>query len=256
MSEPRDRVRLFLGVEISLQAVHDLTAVAEALRRRARAGGPRVRWVAPETYHVTLKFLGWTPPEAIAAIRDALAGPVAGQGSFDITGRGLGAFPRPDRARVLWAGVDDPSGGLPRLAGMVEDGLEHLGFAREQRPFHAHVTLGRVRDQEDVSELLETSSEQVFRKTSIAAVTLFESVLKSTGSEYRMRARFALGTAPRGLERQTDSLKPGSITGSGELAGPAAAAPAPAQHTHEPHSEDHDPPAGAGTDASGRGDRA
>lgn len=255
MSERRERIRLFLGVEISLQAVRDLTAVAESLRRQARAGGPRVRWVAPETYHITLKFLGWTAPETITAIRDVLAEPVAGQGGFHILGRGLGAFPEPDRARVLWAGVDDPAGGLPGLVELVEDRLEHLGFSRERRPFHAHVTLGRIRDPGDVRELLETPSEQVFRKTSIDAVTLFESVLKSNGSEYRTRARFALGTASRGLERQTDSLKPGSNTGSGELAGPVATAQVPARTTPEPHSQEDDPPAAAGTGASGDGDR-
>lgn len=230
MREPTDRIRLFLGVEISMAALRELTAAAEALRRKARAGGLRVRWVAPETYHVTLKFLGWSRPEAVAAISDVLAEPIAAVDGFTVTGRGLGAFPRTDRARVLWAGLDDPAGGLTRLAGIVEDALEPIGFAREKRPFHAHVTLGRIREPEDVQMLLQEGSERLFRESRISAVTLFESVLKSTGSEYHAQARFGLGAAFRGGKRHTEALQPEVNTGTG-VAGRPARAPSNASTT-------------------------
>jgi 2'-5' RNA ligase len=216
MPEAPERIRLFLGVEISLAAVRELTAVAESLRRKARAAGLRVRWVAPESYHVTLKFLGWTRPEAVVAIADALAGPIATVGEVTITGRGLGAFPRADRARVVWAGIDDPAAGLTRLAEIVETRLETVGFAREQRDFHAHVTLGRIRQPGDVQELLGGGSEKMFRESRVTAVTLFESVLKSSGSEYCAQARFGLREAALAAKRQTESLQAGSrTTGSG-----------------------------------------
>jgi RNA 2',3'-cyclic 3'-phosphodiesterase len=223
MSEPEDRIRLFLGVEISMAALRELTAAAEALRRKARTAGLRVRWVAPETYHVTLKFLGWTRPEAVGAISDVLGDAIAGVDGFTNTGRGLGAFPRTDRARVLWAGLDDPAGGLTRLAGIVESELEPIGFAREQRPFHGHVTLGRIRQPEDVQVLLVGGSERLFRESRITAVTLFESILKSSGSEYRAQARFSLGGAFRGGKRQTEALQPEVNTGSGVAARPTRA---------------------------------
>jgi 2'-5' RNA ligase len=221
MSEAREHIRLFLGVEISMAAVRELTTVAEALRRKARAGGPRVRWTAPEGYHVTLKFLGWCRPEAIAVIADALAEPLGEVRDFAITGRGLGAFPRPEHARVLWAGIDDPTGGLRKLADIVEAALEPIGFAREHREFHAHVTLGRIRQPEDVHALLDEGSEKMFRECRVGAVTLFESVLKSSGSEYLARARLGLGTAAAGAKRQTESLKTRASTGAEAAAGPA-----------------------------------
>jgi 2'-5' RNA ligase len=221
MAEAPERIRLFLGVEISLAAVRELTAVAESLRRRARATGLQVRWVAPESYHVTLKFLGWTRPEAVVAIADALAGPIAEVGELTITGRGLGAFPRADRARVLWGGIDDPAGGLTRLAEIAEAQLETVGFAREPRDFHAHVTLGRIRQPGDVQELLGGGSEKMFRESRVTAVTLFESVLKSSGSEYRAQARFGLREAALAAKRQTESLQAGSrTTGSGRTGAP------------------------------------
>ncbi|HWN67649.1 MAG TPA: RNA 2',3'-cyclic phosphodiesterase, partial [Haliangium sp.] len=216
MAEAPERIRLFLGVEISLAAVRDLGGAAESLRRKARAAGLRVRWVGPENYHVTLKFLGWTRPEAVLAISDVLAEPIAAVGEFTIVGRGLGAFPRADRARVLWAGTDDPAGGLSRLAEIVETQLEPVGFAREQRDFHAHVTLGRIRQPAEVQELLGGGAEKMFRDSRVTAVTLFESVLKSSGSEYRAQARFGLREAALAAKRQTESLQAGSrTTGSG-----------------------------------------
>jgi 2'-5' RNA ligase len=225
MAEAPDRIRLFLGVEISLAAVRELAVVAESLRRKARAAGLPVRWVAPEGYHVTLKFLGWTRPEAVGAIADVLAGPIAAVGEFSITGRGQGAFPRADRARVLWAGIDDPAAGLARLAEIVETTLEPVGFAREPRDFHAHVTLGRIRQSGDVQELLGGASEKMFRESRVTAVTLFESVLKSGGSEYHAQARFGLREAALAAKRQTDSLKAGSKTTGGGRTGSGPALP-------------------------------
>lgn len=223
MPEAPERIRLFLGVEISLASVRELTAVAESLRRKARAAGLRVRWVAPENYHVTLKFLGWTRPEAVVAIADTLAEPIAAVGEFTVTGRGLGAFPRADRARVLWAGLEDPAGGMSRLAEIVETRLEDVGFAREQRELHAHVTLGRIRQPGDVQELLGGGSEKMFRESRVTAVTLFESVLKSSGSEYRAQARFGLREAALAAKRQTESLQAGSrTTGSGRTGAPGS----------------------------------
>jgi 2'-5' RNA ligase len=207
MAEKHDRIRLFVGVEIALAAVRELGVVAEALRRKARAAGLQVRWVAPEHYHVTLAFLGWTRPEAVLAIADVLAEPIATVGEFNIAGRGLGAFPSADRARVLWAGVNDPGAGLSRLADIVATTLEPVGFARASRPFHAHVTLGRIREPADVQGLLGGVSEKMFREARVSAVTLFESVLKSTGSEYQPRARFGLREAVLAAKRHTESLQ-------------------------------------------------
>jgi RNA 2',3'-cyclic 3'-phosphodiesterase len=221
MAEAPERIRLFVGVEISLAAVRELGAVAESLRRKARAAGLRVRWVAPECYHVTLKFLGWTRPDAVVAITDVLAEPIAAVGELTITGRGQGAFPRADRARVLWAGIDDPAAGLTRLAEIVETRLETVGFAREPRDFHAHVTLGRIRQPGDAQELLGGGSEKMFRESRVTAVTLFESVLKSSGSEYHAQARFGLREAALAAKRQTESLQAGArTTGSGHTGAP------------------------------------
>lgn len=207
MAEAGRQVRLFVGIKISLAAVGTLASTAETLRRRAVDMGLRIRWVAPASYHITLKFLGWTRPEAMVAIRDVLARSLTGP-TFDVSIRGLGAFPRVDDARVLWAGVDDPGGGIARLAETVEHELGELGFAREVRPFHPHITLGRMHEPADLTGLLASESAQTFRQTVVDAVVLYESIMKTLGSEYMTRARFPLGAPVPQAKRQTGTIEP------------------------------------------------
>lgn len=202
MSDSAKSVRLFVGVPIAMQTVEELTGLARELRKGAEDGGLPVRWVSPATYHVTLKFLGWSRPEILDAVRDAIAGAVAAVPRFDFTTRGVGAFPKPERARVLWAGIDEPGGHLPALAAALDQAAAGLGFERETRPFHGHVTLGRLRQPSDVSRLLGPVAEKMFSKTSVDAVVLYKSVMKSTGSEYFVEAEFGLGGPGTGPEKR------------------------------------------------------
>lgn len=207
MVNSQKMVRLFVGAQISLPAIKSVAAAAETLRRAAYEEGYRVRWAAPASYHVTLKFLGATPEVAIGAIRDRLAPAFASVQPFEFSVARIGAFPSPDNARVIWAGIDDPSKGLARMVAILEAELAELGFARESRPFHPHVTLGRVTRVDNVQKLLAPLSERMFRITHINRATLFESIMKSNGSEYRERESFSLGSTPRSEKRQTGALK-------------------------------------------------
>ena len=101
--EPQARAkRLFIGVNLSIASTRRVAEALERMRRAAAEGrGPKVSWVPPANLHVTLKFLGWTRPEAVAAIRDRVAAGVAGRRGFEIEAVGMGAFPGPAAARVL-----------------------------------------------------------------------------------------------------------------------------------------------------------
>ena len=125
----------------------------------------------------------------------------------------LGAFPSLDHASVLWAGIDD-GGGLSTLARSVSDAMAGLGFARDARPFHPHVTLARLRSPRALRGIVLPMAEQMFGDTRIDAVTLFESETKSTGSVYREVRKIAFDRASRGAlepsKRQTDALERGT----------------------------------------------
>jgi 2'-5' RNA ligase len=212
-TEPRAGKRLFVGARVSVAAANALAGCAETLARRARDAGVELRWVAPANYHVTLQYLGWTGVETVGAICDALAAAVAGEPRLTFRAARLGGFGSLDKATVLWAGIDDPAP-LGRLAGKVADAMAGLGFARDARPYHPHVTLARLREARAIRDVVLPMAEQMFGDTRIDAVTLFESETKSTGSVYSEVAKIAFSQAPnRPFEhekRQTGALERGT----------------------------------------------
>lgn len=207
MSRKHRQIRLFVGVKVSMETVKALAEAAESMRREAYDAGYQIRWVAPASYHITLKFLGWAQPEILTAIGDRLAPRLEELSSFEISTGGLGAFPDKANARVIWAGVDDPEGHLAGIASTLEDELCDLGFAKEKRPYHAHITLGRVKRVDDISTLLHRVPEQKFRSTRVDRVTLFESVMKSKGSEYASLAEWRFLTRRADAKRQTQPVQ-------------------------------------------------
>jgi RNA 2',3'-cyclic 3'-phosphodiesterase len=103
---------------------------------------PGARWSARERWHVTLKFLGATPPDLVDRTADAVAETAGQVTTFETRLTGLGAFPKRGPARVLWAGLDDRSGRLAGLALGVDAALADM-FPPERRPLHPHLTVGR-----------------------------------------------------------------------------------------------------------------
>jgi 2'-5' RNA ligase len=209
-------MRLFVGARVSMATVGELGGTAEMLARRAQQAGLRVTWVAPATYHVTLKFIGWTRREASEAIADALARAVAASkiAPFAFRTQRLGAFPTPEKASVVWAGIEDRSGGLAALAAAIDRELEAVGVAREKRAFHPHVTLGRLRDPASVSQVILPYSEQVFSETSLAEVILYESRTKSKCSEYHPVAKIGLFRPENEPKRQSGAVEPSTLDAS------------------------------------------
>lgn len=205
-----DTHRLFVGVPVAVPVAQALAATCETLARRARHHDVRIAWIAPASYHVTLAYFGPARPDAVSAVIDRLRAIAAGARPLRWKTARLGAFASPARATVVWAGVDEPTGELARLAGAVAAMGEELGFPRDRRPYHPHVTIGRLRTPAAVAEVLLPLSEQTFSETRCDSLTLYETVTKSTGSEYRVVARAPLG-AP---QRQSAPLQTGSFDAS------------------------------------------
>jgi 2'-5' RNA ligase len=144
-----------------------------------------VAWVAPANLHVTLKFLGQVEEARVPTLTDALRAALADRGAMDVAVRGLGAFPSPTRPRVLWAGLEDATGGMAALAECVDLCCGRLGFPRETRAFAAHVTLGRVREprrQPALGEALARPAD--FGRLCVERVSLMRSELSPRGARY------------------------------------------------------------------------
>ena len=180
--------RYFVALDLGPQV---LGALGEAQGEFRGSGGPPIRWTSTEAMHLTLKFLGASVPRSAAEGAVAAMGPaLAGSSPFELEVRGLGAFPSPKRARVLWAGVEDPSGALSALQSSVESATAGLG--PPTREFHAHVTLGRLRDRRgraDLSGLIEPMAERSFGGVDVREAVLYRSELTPQGPRYEAVAR-------------------------------------------------------------------
>ena len=138
-------LRLFIAIELSSQVKQALGDLQAELRRQLPAKA--VRWTNPEGIHLTLKFLGDTPPERVGSIGQALARAAAGFEPFSFAVAGFGCFPNLHKANVLWAGVPQVPKALAGLQRATELHLGQLGYAKDGRDFSPHLTLGRVNRQ-------------------------------------------------------------------------------------------------------------
>ena len=146
---------------------------------------------------MTLKFLGWVDEATLDAVRGVVVDAAARHEPAGLALDRLGVFPGPTRARVLWVGLDDPSGLLASLAAALDAGFEPLGFEPERRPFRPHLTLARfkepVRAGRDLPEL-DLAAERVFR---VETIELFRSHLSPKGARYEVLDSFPLGGRAR-----------------------------------------------------------
>ncbi len=222
MSEvtPPDGKRLFVGFRVSVPAANSLASAVETLSRRTREAGLQAKWVPTANYHVTLKFLGFTRPDAVIAVRDAVERAVAGTPPLKVKIARIGGFASLEKATVIWAGVEDLSGGLADLAARVDQATIALGYAPEARSFHPHVTLARLRESRPVKEAVLPLAEQMFGDTRVEGVAIFESETKSAGSVYKELHRIAFklpeNRASGVPERQTGAVDLGASTARSE----------------------------------------
>ena len=190
-------LRLFIALTPDEAVKEALAEVQERLRQRLPAR--TVKWTPPEQIHLTLRFLGDVPEDAVAGLTDALAHAAAGQRSFELIAERLGVFPTLRRPRVLWVGL---GGGLRELTA-VQQALQNATApwgAREEKDFHAHLTLGRVRElaparlREVAAALLEFRVDRLGSWTA-SAVELFRSELRPDGAVHTCLASQRFGAA-------------------------------------------------------------
>ena len=139
MAEKDEMWRIFVAIPLPVQIKEALSAwCGEHKNRLAFA-----KWVYPEDYHITVQFLGDTPPNRVGEIGERLSEAAEGIRSFSLEARTCGHFGRPAAPRVLWAGVEGALEPLRELQQRVVAANEKLGYIPEDRPYHPHITLAR-----------------------------------------------------------------------------------------------------------------
>lgn len=194
----RNRViwRLFIAVELDDAARRLFVAGVDACRE---AGLP-ARWVDPRLAHLTVVFLGEVAVARTDAIAGVLAAVAARHRAFTVTTGPLGAFPTERRPRVIYVGIADPAERLGRLALELADAVRELGVPVNRRPFHPHLTIGRVRAGAGVSQPGFDAARAAFGHVSVAAIPvrelcLIRSELSRDGALYTTLATAPLSTA-------------------------------------------------------------
>ena len=179
-------LRLFVAFDVAEDVRSSLAEAAAPLRDKL--GG---RWPPPENWHLTLKFLGATWPRLVGWVRESCRGVAAERERFEISVRGLGAFPNERRARVLWAGLSDPEGRSTAIAKALDDALSKE-FAPEKRAFTPHLTIARFQPPVAVGEAL-AGVEVAGRPFTVDRIVLYRSHLGRPAPRYEPLEEFPLG---------------------------------------------------------------
>jgi 2'-5' RNA ligase len=183
----RATLRAFFAIELSEPARRAAGDVAARLR--ARPGGDGVRWVRPESLHVTLRFLGEIEPARVAPLAARVDEQTRALAPFALRLARLAGLPPGRRPRVVVLELE-PEAPLAALAAAVERGVVAAGCAPERRAFRGHLTLGRVREGGAPPSLAELDVPPA--DFPVAGAVLFASEPQPGGSRYSALARTAL----------------------------------------------------------------
>ena len=183
---PAARIRAFVALELD----EDTHARIAALIAELRAETPHVRWVRPESMHLTVRFLGYAAPPALVELQGPLAEAAARCPPAHALLHGLGTFPDRGSPRVVWLGIEVPES-VRALQAECENAAVAAGFPPEPRPFRAHLTLGRWTEPAPRPPLPEVD----LGRARLERLVLFRSDLRRGGSVYTPLAAFPLGAA-------------------------------------------------------------
>ncbi len=187
-----NKIRTFIAVEVSPAALRRAADLIE----RLQASDVQVKWVNPSNMHLTLKFLGDVAEAELPAVCRAVDQAATPLQPFEISLVGAGAFPDLRRPRTVWIGVDRGADALCRLQAALDKSLKKLGFPKERRRFHPHLTIGRIRQSPAAASLLGERIRELEQfdaaGATIDSVVVFASHLAKTGPTYEVLSRAPL----------------------------------------------------------------
>lgn len=189
-------VRCFIAAEIAPSVRSEIDKTVRVLAERV----PSIKWVRPDQFHLTLKFLGDVATVELHQVIRAVESACREIEPFDLFFEQLGAFPDTDRPHTLWVGLSEGLDETRTLAQSIETALVRLDFPKERRLFMPHLTIGRVRQGapdprlSQLAPLLAELRERSFGASEVDAVTIYSSELSRRGPKYDVLAEIDLKT--------------------------------------------------------------
>lgn len=184
-------IRLFVAIDFPKEVKSQFADLVDLL---VEEGYP-LAFEKEENFHLTLKFLGWCQEKKIAEIEETIKKATIGVKPFWFKPSKIGYFLK--ESLILWVGAEAQEG-LNKLVSQLEDELAKIGFAKEKRPFSAHITLGRKRRAapfkkwQRIAEEAKNKFHPKFSGFQVKQIVLMESTLTPDGSIYSILSTFPL----------------------------------------------------------------
>ena len=171
---------------ISVTVPNEIIPLRDMLKTTVKHKKKNLRWVITGQIHLTLKFLGFAPPDVIDELNSIIAKVISRYTKIDLTVTGTGCFPVPTRPRVLWLGMTGQTATLTSLVSDLNTALEPLGFPAEEQKVVPHITLARIKyppkHTPDISAFLQTTYDPILM--TVSRVQFMRSELFPDGPVY------------------------------------------------------------------------
>ncbi|MFA4985675.1 MAG: RNA 2',3'-cyclic phosphodiesterase [Candidatus Brocadiia bacterium] len=180
-------LRMFVGVPLAPGLDRKFGAIQADLRRAQT----HVSWVEPESLHLTVKFIGDFPASRIDFIAGLMTESLAGTSPTCLSFRGVSFFPNERFPKVIKVDASDESGLMTKAHTILDSALLDEGIPSEGRPYHAHLTLGRVKNTKDIPTLVRIAnaySDTEFGSMDVSGLVLFATKLDRSGPRYTVLA--------------------------------------------------------------------
>jgi 2'-5' RNA ligase len=192
-------IRLFIALPLPDPIRAELHELAERLRKGFHFAGCVARWLPPESYHLTLAFLGNQPASMVERCQSSIDRTVAAYAPQRMELKKLGVFPHWGRPSVLWTAIRDRSHQLPQLHRDLNDRLTFLGYQPEDREFFPHITLARFKGSRGLKSAEKVVGDHLgFTIGPFVApeINLYQSILRPEGACYEVLSRHSLTGDP------------------------------------------------------------
>jgi RNA 2',3'-cyclic 3'-phosphodiesterase len=173
-------MRCFIAIEIP----SEIKSAFIDLQNDLRNAGADVAWTNPDNVHLTLKFLGEIDKKLASEVEQVCLETIADMPPFKLSINGTGFFPNARHPRVLWVGLSGEVERLERLQEQLDERLAGIGFDNEEKDFQPHLTVGRIRSNKNLRELLARSDGYTLPALSfvVQEIVLMKSDLLPSGA--------------------------------------------------------------------------
>jgi RNA 2',3'-cyclic 3'-phosphodiesterase len=182
-----DIMRCFIAIEVP----SEIKSAFVALQNDLRSAGADVAWTNPDNVHLTLKFLGEIDKKLVSKVEQVCLETISSMSPFKLGIDRIGLFPNERHPRVLWIGLGGELETLEKLQEQLDERLAGIGFEIEEKDFQPHLTVGRIRSNKNLREMLKRSDGYSLPSLSfvVQEIVLMKSDLLSSGACYSELAK-------------------------------------------------------------------